>query len=626
YNLVLMLIYVFDAMAARHLARTLGIDAIGSWAAGALYSFHTFQINTMPRINTVFHGFLPLSLCELILYLRTGNRRHAWYLGGLMLLQGLADNYTVVYGALLLGLVTVIAVAARPSHVAHRVPGLVLPALAAGALFSPIVLAYVGASRIYGYARGLPAGIDLERYLTTIPTNLIYGAIHGQAFAERNHPHFVGFLALSLAAAALIPWALFRETGLATSAAPREADSLFPSRVWVPTAAALALLFVAFSLGSDVVVFGRPVGPGPYRLLHDFVPGFRYLRFPERLSLIAMLFVALLAGRALTLLGRHGLSVPALLLAALLPIEHLSPLPTSERVPVEPEVPEVYHWLARSPVHALAEVPIHGFGLIRKEVLEEYFSTYHFKPIIHGLVTFAPPLSRILRQMADEFPSDLSLQAFQRVGVDTVVVHWGRGGAERLRPKLEADEAAGRLVRRARFEGPEGHTYEGGTDEVWGLVPTSRAPAAPFPAGHPVRSSSWRYAASGGNPSLAGDGDLATAWEVPGELEGNEFIQVSFGGDALPVTGVVLPEVRETTFPTHFRLKGRVPDGRWIELARMDDAHVLQRVDRLLLNPGRGALGFKLEGQELTAIRLLVAKGGRSFDGWVLPEIEIWVD
>lgn len=623
YNIALMLVYLFAAMSGRHLARALGLDPVGSWGAGALYAFHTFQINQIPNINTVFHGFIPLALGECVLYLRTGERRRAWRLGGLMLLQGFGDNYMVVYAVLVVGLATAIAAVARPSIVVRRLAGLALPALVTVALFSPVLLSYTRASRVYNFTRGLPEGIDLARYLTTIPTNLIYGPMGGHTLVERLHPHFVGFVALGLALIALIHWAI------SPGRAEEVGDPLIRPSVWVPIAGLLGVLFVAFSLGPDTFILGRRLGPGPYRLLHDFVPGFAYLRFPERLSLVAMLFVGLLSGRALTLMRHYGLKAPALLLAALLPLEHLSPLATTERLPVGSEVPEVYRWLSQHPVRGLAEVPIHGMGLIRLETLEEYFSTYHFRPIIHGQVTHEPLLTRLLRQMADEFPSENSLDAFQRAGVDTVIVHWGRVRAERhLRQKLAAAESAGRLVRRARFEGPAAHIYGGGVDEVWGLVTAPAAPAAPFPAGHRVRNPNFRYEASGGDPALAGDGDLSTAWEAPGELQGDEFLQVRFRVP-LRLTGLVFPEVGcrgtvRTLFPTRFRFRGRTPDGRWVDLGRMDDAHVLQRVDRLLASPASGAAGFALNGEPLTAVRLLVEEGGKSFEGWALPEVEVW--
>ena len=102
----------------------------------------------------------------------------------------------------------------------------------------------------------------------------------------------------------------------------------FPQRTWVPAAAALAALLVALSLGREMVVFGHNLGPGPYRLLHLAVPGFQYIRIPERLGLLAMLFVALLSGARpdfLRAARARPLAAAALALAAAVPLEHLSP-------------------------------------------------------------------------------------------------------------------------------------------------------------------------------------------------------------------------------------------------------------------------------------------------------------
>ena len=43
-------------------------------------------------------------------------------------------------------------------------------------------------------------------------------------------------------------------------------------------------------------------------------------------------------------------------------------------MPVAHRVPEVYRWLAANPAGAVAEVPVHGEGLVREETLEMYFS------------------------------------------------------------------------------------------------------------------------------------------------------------------------------------------------------------------------------------------------------------
>ena len=101
------------------------------------------------------------------------------------------------------------------------------------------------------------------------------------------------------------------------------------------------------------------------------------MRIPERLSLLAMLFVGLLVGRGLEPAAASSRLARARAAAGWpVPLEHVSPLPLSVRVPVGRELPAVYFWLAAQPgVARYAEVPTHGESLVRKETLEMYFST-----------------------------------------------------------------------------------------------------------------------------------------------------------------------------------------------------------------------------------------------------------
>jgi hypothetical protein len=633
-NVAIALACLLAAFGARRLALVLGAYPVAAWAAGALYGFHTYQVNEAPRLNVIAHGFIPFALAELILYVRTGDRRRAWACAGLMLLQGWSSNYHLLYGSFLIALVLAIAVGARPRAVLPRLPALLVAAAVAALLFAPIAIPYVRAAREQGYVRELPAGIDLQHYVSTAPYNVIYGAIGADVRLQQRGPHFVGFVSLALAAFALGAWLVRRE---------RE-------NAWVPAAAALVLLFVVLSLGRDIVVFGHRVGPGPYRLLHRFVPGFQLVRIPERLSLLAMLFVALLVARALSLLWRPRLRPLVLLLAAAVPLEHVSRLSASERVPVGRRVPEVYRWLATQPVSALAEVPIHGEGLVREETLEMYFSAYHFRRLIHGYTAYPPLLTRVLRRVAAQFPWDGTLAIFQRLGIDTVVVHHGRPLGEdlalRLRDtrqrdpetlaqllrrarldlydRLPAAVAAGRIRREARFEGPAARLYESTTDEVYRIVSAPPLEPAGFPAGHRLRDPAWQYRAKLGNPAAAADGDLSTSWVVDRALLGDEFLEVTFDRP-VAVAGLVLPLRRESAFPTRFRVAGRTTEGRWTELARLDDAHVLQLVERLRVDPRHAAIGFDLGGREVTGLSLLVDEAGTSFEGWSLPELEVWV-
>jgi hypothetical protein len=603
YNVALALALLLAAFGGRHLAKVLGIGAVGAWATGALYAFHTYQINEAPRLNIVAHGFIPFALAELLRYLKSGERVHAWRLAGLGLLQATSSNYHLLYAAFVLGLVTVAWTAARPRETLRRLPPLLLAGGLAALAYAPIAWPYFRVARTHALSRDLPAGIDLRHYVSTAPSNIVYGPIGGPVRLQQRAAHFVGFVSMALAALAVVAWS--RKPG-ATE------EGLVPPRVWIPAAALLALLFVALSLGRDVAVFGRELGPGPYRLLYYGLPGFQLVRIPERLALLAMLFVALLVGRALTVLPPRVPRAVVILLAALVPLEHLSPLAT-ERVPVGGDVPAVYRWLATQPVRAVAEVPVHGEGLVRKETIEAYFSTYHWKPVIHGYTAYPLLVTKVMRRMAAEFPSEVALQALGRVGVDTVVVHADRADS-RLNEAVVAAVAARRLEHVASFPDPETHVYR-----VHAGPPSA---PAPFPAGRRARENGWRYRTKAGDPAPAADGDPRTVWRVPRALNGDEFYEIRFDRP-LAVSGVVLRLNRDSAFPTRLRVGGLDLQGRWTELARLDDAHWLQLLESVLSRPGPGAFGFDLGGRVLTGVILQPGEGGSSFEGWSIPEIEV---
>ena len=579
YNVAVLLGSLLAAFAARALALVLGLSAWAAFVAGALYAFHTYQVNEAPRLQILFHGFLPLALLHLLALLKTGAPRHAWWTAGLLLLQGLSCNYHLLYGCLLVALVAAVGLVLRPRVAAPRLLRLALPALAGALAFLPVAWPYVQAARAHGFDRDLPAGIDLGHYVSTPATNRAYGAIGLPVRVQQQGPHFVGFVALALALVAVAGLALREEHGV----------SWFAPRQWVPAAAVLALLLIALSLGRDVVVFGRELGPGPYRLLHRFVPGFAFIRIPERLALPAMLFVALLAARGVDLLRQRGHLALALLAGVLVPAEHLGAVALTERVPVGRERPQVYRFLAAQPVRALAELPVHGEALVRKETLEEYFSLVHRRPIVHGYVSYPPLITPLLRRLAARAPEATALSGLAPAGVDTLVVHAGRD------PDLDARVCAaagtGRLLRQARFAGADAHVLEGTADEVYRIASVPEVEAAPMPSGAPASRAGWRYRAKLGDPERAGDGRLDTVWRVARALRGDEFFEATFPR-AVCASGVLLQLRRDSAFPTRFKVAGRRTDGEWIPLAFYDAEHERQLLERLLASPHEPALGF----------------------------------
>ncbi len=634
YNVALLLASLLLALATRHLALRLGLGALAAFTAGALNAFHTYQVNEFARLQIVFHGFIPLALAGFVSFLQSGERRAAWRTGAFLLMQGFCCAYYLLYGALLFVTLALIALCAQPRATLAKLPRLLLPAVVCALPLVPMGAVYARSAAIYGYERAPPRGIDLEHYVSTSPRNLLYGPIGAEVRLQQRGPHFIGFFALALGALGLTR---LRQTS---------GRERLPARVWVPAAALLALGFALLSLGSVLSAFGRTLGPGPYRLLYDFVPGFRLVGIPERLSLFAMLFISLLAARGVDLLARGGYGLVALVCAALVPLEHLGPLPLSQRIPVGSEIAPVYRWLAGNPVRAVTELPIHGEGFVRRETLEMYASTFHWKPTVQGYVTYDPLLSKVLRRQSGDFPSPLSLQALARVGVDTVVVHHDPDAALRLfesvRPRYREALARsldlrapflGNAVAKAVAEGtirlaaslphPAFGDDPAHRDEVYRVeAPAVREPAALEPRGRRLREPTWRYSSLYGRAAQAGDGDPTTAWEVRRPLQGDEWIEVAFGRDA-PVSGIALPMRRSAAFPTVFVVEGLLATGEWKELARLGPGQVLQIVDQLLQNPGMARMSFAFETATLRGIRLALAPGASSFDGWAVDEIEV---
>lgn len=616
YNVSVAIACLLAAFALRYLAMRLGIDPIGAWAAGALYAFHTYQVNEAPRLMLLYHGFIPLALAELVALLQTGATKHVWRLALVMLLQALCSNYHLAYGSFLVGLVTLTFLVAKPAKTLRKLPSLAAASAIAALLYFPVILPYIRNAIDYGYSRALPSGVDLAHYVSTTPTNVWYGAMGAEVRLQQQGPHFLGFVALGCALLALGAWAFRR--------IPESKNALLRASIWVPISAVLAVLFIALSLGKDIVVSGETIGPGPYRVLFNYVPGFQLLRVPERLGLIAMLFLGLLVGMALTLLNRGGFRRLALLVAVMVPLEHLSPLPVTDRIPVGRDIPAVYEWLKRDEARAVAEVPIHGEALIRKDTLEMYFSTRHLKPIIHGYTSYPPMMTTVLRRLAEQFPDDVSLTGFSKAGVDTVVVHRGRPHGEAIYGKLQDQVAAGFLERVARFTGEAARVYEGTADEVYRIVLAPELSAAPLPKGRRFRDPLWNYRTKAGDPFAAIDGDLSTAWEVRGPLAGDEFFEVTFD-EPVRVSGVLLRLRQDSMFPTRFKIGARRPDGQWVPLAFYDAAHQLQLLERLLADPLDPQLGFDWSDQEITGIIVMFDDGGHSALGWSIPEIEVLV-
>jgi hypothetical protein len=487
FNCSLAIGLLLAAMAMRRLALRLGLGLWGAWVAGAIYAFNSYAIDNGPRLQLMYFGFMALVLDQAIALLVQGQRRSAWGVAGFMLALGYCSNYLLLYAVLGLCVLVAALLCLRPRVTLAALRHLLLPSALAAALFLPVFLPYVRSARAMGYARELPTGVEVAHYLATAPGNLIYGALFSELI-PRPRPLFVGFA--SLIAVIIGVLAVMRRVPFTT-------DGPLAARRWVPLALGLALAFMTLTAGRDLIAFGLRLGPGPYRLLYDWVPGFRMVRFPERLFFMVAAFLAPLVGLGVTVLRRRGLPLLAATFAVLIPLEHVS-LQSARSVPAGRHIPLVYRWLATHPVHALAEVPAAGIqekmcGALRAcEMLEEYFGAYHFQRTIHGLPSFDPPETQTLHEALKEYPQTTALATLSHFGVDTIVVHYPPSDVlatylttlPRRRAKLARAldlqptsfydgtrrlEAAGLLVRVAELSKPPTRV-PGGCDVVYHLA------------------------------------------------------------------------------------------------------------------------------------------------------------
>jgi hypothetical protein len=112
------------------------------------------------------------------------------------------------------------------------------------------------------------------------------------------------------------------------------------------------------------------------------------------------------------------------------------PLPL---VPIETGelVPAVYRWLAQQAADSAAvELPACD---VADAFRYEYFSTYHWHPLVNGHSGFEPDAYDDILQRVDEFPSGDSIGLLRGIGVRFAIVHADRIPASRMRAL--ADEA-----------------------------------------------------------------------------------------------------------------------------------------------------------------------------------------
>lgn len=594
HNVVSLVTLATAGLGMYLLAREVAGEGAGAFAAGVLYAFHTWNVNELIRLQILSNQWFPFILLGLLRFFARPGWRPALGASAAYAAQSLSCMYWSLYAPLLVG--PAIAVLAWKRRLGWKpllqLVTAFLPAVALTVLFA---LPYIANGRTLGFARGIPDPVGIDRYLDVLPGNLLYEGWLGIANTNQDAAHFLGFTAMVLAVIGA-GWGRFRSD---RGAGPGP---------WI----ALAVAGLLLGLGPRVLLHGRDLGPGPYALLFQYLPGFHGVRYPERFALFAVLGLGPLVAAGIARLAPLRRPLAGIAVGLALFLEHLSiPLPL---VPIATgdAIPAVHRWLGRQPdVHVVAEVPSARYLMERLDAEPMYLSTAHWKRTVQGFTGYFPPAYHFARWRLFHFPSPESLDFLERFGVDAVVVHPAAGGAP---PTLPAS---------LRTEGP----FPGGHVVVrlpGGGVPTFElTPAAPV--GPALDPTGWTLQASHPGARLAVDGDPRTTWGTgKAAQQRGDFYRIGFPRPT-EVARVELAVARGEEFPMRVKLLGEDPVGGWQEVPFDEKAAYDRLIALLLRQPRAAALPIDLSPpRTLTGLRLRVEETDPFAMPWNVPELRVY--
>lgn len=415
--------------------------------AAIAFSFSGYVLGHWGGIQLSSLGFFPLAFLFLFRTLHERRPLVAVLTGVLIAALVLGALY---YGAIFSWCAFVVV---SGYVVAHRfrpgprfVRSLVITGAVAGALLAPNAVPYVRVhdeihfERSYAPAWGLKA-VD---FVSPASGSYLYPGLANAADRRPDayeHRFFVGFSVMALAAIGLVVFARLPLQG-----ATGHDDDPEPRR-----------LFLGLTLLGGVAALVPAAGPtvlghaGPFRLFHQFWPGFSGLRVTARLAVPALLSLAVFAAVGYGFLTRNkgartrvvavGGVCAVMLLELAAPLHHA-------KLPTDRATLAVYRELARRPSGAVAELPmmdprVNGQQWAYVEAPRMLYSTIDSHPRVNGYSGVVPPGYFETVVAYNTFPSPDALGRASTAGVRYVVLHVGnRASYATLGPRRAADVLA----------------------------------------------------------------------------------------------------------------------------------------------------------------------------------------
>ncbi len=459
HNAVILLVYILAGYGTWLLVRTLTGNGWAGLVAGSGFAFSFFMINNIQHTTPVNAQWLPFLLLAAYKILWTGRWRWVTALSVFFVLNALSSHYLAFYSAILLGLFVVYyGLFRRRLFTWGRIGQLAVGLGVGGLLVLPIAIPYALVQGSYNFGRDL---FQVERFSNTLVSflavyraNPLYRALLAP-FADSGpwpvaRSAFPGLVAPGLGLLALL-WAVRRGRQRPEPGSIGGAGTGRDFRLHVGFFVVVALVSAVLSLGPTLQLTYaanvydpstvQGVLPLPYLIPYYLVPGFASMRVASRVDVLLALALGVLAGMGALLVlrglrarlagrraGRLILPATAALLA-LLPVAETwsAPFPMYP-IATRAAVPPIYRWLGEQPRSVILEYPMalkeRGAANVAMQNLIQYYSVYHWQPMVNGSVTIRPyAYTALIGETEDCFPCPRSVDALWLLGVKYVVVH-----------------------------------------------------------------------------------------------------------------------------------------------------------------------------------------------------------
>ena len=449
YNLLFLFAWSLPFLGAYLLARELGLGRFGAAAAGAAFAYAPYRVTEAGHLHVISSGGIPLALFLLLRGYRRwpiSDRSRSLVLAGWLVSAwqvslgftlGLQYCYLLAILALLVALywwrgglnvnaAQVEGAAAKPAAGSDPPLGNAPERSRRGPLIPRHLLAVTCAGIAIVAAIGVYESVPYLKIAHDYPT--------AKRTLKEVRNYSSGPAALLAASSESRVWGA-ATAGLRAKVHSKNESVFFPGGL-IALLAIIGLaaplytrrLRLGLALGvltCSILALGLGLGGAgyPFRLLHDYAPGWDGVRVPGRVFTLGTLFWALLAGAGAQLLvrrigpwgERHSLrGLPALLGVALV----LAVVGEGAGHLAHPLVPQP----ARAEIGLagpVLDLPTDG----PNDRLWQYFSTDGFYKIPGGNSTFDIYSVDDLRGGMNGFPDEASIEKLRFYGIRTVVLH-----------------------------------------------------------------------------------------------------------------------------------------------------------------------------------------------------------